>query len=232
MKLSRRLEKLVEMTPKTECVADIGTDHGYVPFALLESKKADKVIATDINRKPLEKAISLADSYNLSAKINFRLGPGLTVLKKNEVQGVIIAGMGGEMIKDMIEISLDIVKQLDFLILQPAQNPEVIRQYVYDKNFTILAEDLVREDDGRFYEYLRVVYDEEIMGFSHDPMDFVLSPLLVKKHHPLMRAFITEKIKEIQLIRSKLDLSFASSRIKDRELAVKADYFQEALKWL
>ena len=232
MKLSRRLEKLVEMTPKTECIADIGTDHGYVPMALLEYKKATKVIATDINRKPLEKAISLADSYNLTGKIDFRLGPGLTVLKKNEAQGVIIAGMGGELIKDMIEISLDIVKELDFLILQPAQNPEVIRQYLYDKNFTILAEDLVKEDDGRFYEYFRVVYDGEIMGFSHDPIDFILSPLLLRRHHPLMREYITEKMKEIQLIRSKLDLGFASSRIKDRELASKVDHFQEALKWL
>lgn len=232
MKLSRRLEKLVEMTPKTECIADIGTDHGYVPMALLEYKKANKVIATDINRKPLEKAISLADSYNLTGKIDFRLGPGLTVLKRNEAQGVIIAGMGGELIKDMIEISLDIVKELDFLLLQPAQNPEVIRQYLYDKNFTILAEDLVKEDDGRFYEYFRVVYDAEIMGFSHDPIDFILSPLLLKRHHPLMREYITEKMKEIQLIRSKLDLNFASSRIKDRDLAIKVDHFQEALKWL
>lgn len=232
MKLSRRLQKLVDLTPRTECVADIGTDHGYVPFALLEAKKVQRVIATDINRKPLEKAISLADSYNLTGKIDFRQGPGLTVLKKGEVQGVIIAGMGGEMIKDILEISLDIVKQLDFLILQPAQNPEVVREYVYDKHFTILQEDLVREDDGRFYEYFRVVYDEAIMGFSHQPMDFILSPLLLKKHHPLMREYITEKIREIQLIRSKLDLEFASSRIKDRDLARKADHFQEALKWL
>ncbi len=232
MKLSRRLEKLVEMTPKTECVADIGTDHGYVPVALLEYKKVERVIATDINRKPLEKAVSLTDSYNLNGKIEFRLGPGLTVLKKDEVQGVIIAGMGGEMIKDILEISLDLVKHMDFLILQPAQNPEVIRQYVYDKHFTILAEDLVREDDGRFYEYFRVVYDEEIMGFSHNPIDFIVSPLLLKKHHPLMREFLTEKIRENQQIRSKLDLSFASSRIKDRELSDQTAHFQEALKWL
>ncbi|MFZ2257447.1 MAG: class I SAM-dependent methyltransferase [Clostridiaceae bacterium] len=232
MKISKRLEKLVEMTPKSECVADIGTDHGYVPMALLEYKKATRVIATDINRKPLEKAMSLADSYNLTGKIDFRQGPGLTVLKNGEVQGVIIAGMGGELIKDMIEISLDIVKRLEFLILQPAQNPEVIREYLYDKNFTILAEDLVREDDGRFYEYFRVVYDEEIRGFSHQPMDFILSPLLLRRHHPLMREYITEKMREIQLIRSKLDLSYASSRIKDRDLESKIVHFQEALKWL
>ncbi|PKK38752.1 tRNA (adenine(22)-N(1))-methyltransferase [Clostridiaceae bacterium JG1575] len=232
MKLSKRLEKIVELVPHCKSCADIGTDHGYVALALLERHKVRHMICTDINKKPLEKAISMADSYGLSERIEFRLGPGLTVLREGDASGIVAAGMGGELIKDMIQVSLDLVKTLDFLVLQPAQNPEVLRAYLYDKNFTILSEDLAQEDDGRFYEFFKVQFDGEIMGFSHKPMDFVLSPVLLQNKNPLMRAYITQRIEQMQKIRSKLDLDFAASRIRDRELHRYVDYFQEALKWL
>lgn len=232
MKLSRRLEKLVEMAPRVHTTADIGTDHGYVPCALLKENKADFVIASDINQKPLEKAVTMSERMGCRDRISFRKGAGLEVLGPGEAQGAIIAGMGGEMIREILLASPDRVKEMSYLILQPAQNPEIVRRYVYGGGYTILSEDLVQEEDGRFYEYFKVAYNEEILGFSHDPMEFVLSPVLLKKRHPLMRAFLTEKIREIQLIRSKIDMSYPSSREKDQELEQERQYFEEALKWL
>lgn len=232
MKLSRRLEKLVEMATPVHQSADIGTDHGYVPCALLAAGKADLVIASDINQKPLDKAVRTAQRMGCADRISFRQGPGLEVLAPGEAQGAIIAGMGGEMIKEILLTSPERVEEMSYLILQPAQNPEILREFLYDGAYTILAEDLVREEDGRFYEYFKVAFNPEILGFSHDPMEFVLSPVLLKKHHPLLREFITEKIREIQRIRSKIDLSFPSSRMKDEELKKRRDYFEEALKWL
>lgn len=232
MKLTQRLEKILEMTPKSTCVADIGTDHGYIPIELIEREITKKAIASDINELPLEKAKNNAIFRGLENKIDFRLGSGLKVLKKNEADGVIIAGVGGELMIDILKISMDIVKSLRFIILQPAQNPEVIRQFVYDKNFTILKEDMIKEDDGRFYEYIKIKYDESVLGFSHNPKDFEISPILVQNRNPVLRDWLIEKMREAQIVRTKLDLNFASSRLKDNELQRKIENYGETLKWL
>ncbi len=232
MKLTRRLENIISMCSKEKCIADIGTDHGYVPIELIEKGIAQKVIATDINQLPLEKARVNTALRGLDDRIEFRLGSGLKVLKKGDAQGVIIAGTGGELMVDMLKVSMDTVKSLDFILLQPAQNPEVIRKYIYDKNFSIIKEDLVREEDGRFYEFLKVRYDENVLGFSHKPGDFEISPVLIKNRNSNLRNYIIEKMKENSQIRSKLDLSYASSRLKHNELLRKMDHYEEALKWL
>ncbi|MFB0917450.1 MAG: tRNA (adenine(22)-N(1))-methyltransferase TrmK, partial [Clostridiaceae bacterium] len=142
------------------------------------------------------------------------------------------AGMGGELIKEIIIESINTVKGMRFLILQPAQNPEVLRKFVYSGNFTILSENLVRETDGRFYEYIKVRYNPEVMGFSKNPFDFEISPVLIRHRDPLLNDFITNKIKEIELIKAKLDLSYDSSKSKLEELEKKEDKLSEVLKWL
>lgn len=232
MKLSKRMEKILEMVPKCNSVADIGTDHGYIAIELLERGICKKVIATDVNTGPLEKARMNATFRGYEYKVDFRLGSGLKVLKKHEVDGVIIAGMGGDLMVDILKISSDIVKSLKFILLQPIQNPEAIRRFVYDKHFTIIKEDMVREEDGRFYEFIKVQYDENVLGFSHREEDFEISPILVKNRNPYLRDWLIEKIKEAQIIRSKLDLNFASSRLKDSELERKIEIYGETLKWL
>lgn len=232
MKLTARLEKLIELTDKCESVADIGTDHGYVPVELIQRGIVKKAYAIDINEKPLQKAKDLANLNSVSSKIEFKLGNGLKPLKDDKVSGVIIAGMGGELIKEIILDSIDIVKGLKFLIMQPAQNPEVIRKFIYSGNFTILSENLVRETDGRFYEYIKVRYNPEVMGFSKNPFDFEISPVLIRHHDPLLSDFIINKIKEIELIKSKLDMSYESSKSKHEELSKKEDKLSEVLKWL
>lgn len=229
MKLSKRLDKIVEMTPVCQSVADVGTDHGYVPCALLRAGKVKRVIATDINKKPLEKAMMTSRGYHLESSIDFRLGSGLEVLSKGEVNGAIIAGMGGELTQAILEKSLDLVKELDFLILQPAQNQPSLRRYLYASHYEIIKEELVQEVDGRFYEYFLVRYQEKIPEILEEPMDYLISPRLRKDQHPLLKKFIESKIAEIESIQEKLDLSFLSSRNKYDQLTHQKNYLKEML---
>lgn len=231
MKINKRLKKIVELTPKTNCIADIGTDHGYVPIELLNENKINKAIAVDINELPLQKAMINSEFENVADKMDFRIGSGLTVLKRGEVNGVIIAGMGGILIKEIMQKSIDIVKSLDFLILQPAQNPEILREYIYSGNYSIIKEDLEREDDGRFYEYFKIRYNEEILGFSKDKFEFEMSPILVSDRNPLLRDYITARLVEIKTIIAKLDLNSASARVKEVELKSRIKKYEEILKW-
>ena len=176
MELSKRLKRIAEHVDKCESVADIGTDHGYIPIYLVKEGICKKAIASDINKGPIEKAKVNVAFEGVSNKVKCLLGPGLNPLKVGEVNGVILAGMGGNLTRDILLADMDKVKKYDFIILQPAQNPEVLREFLYKNDYEIIDEDLIK-DEGRFYELFKVKYNEnsEKLVFE-DELEYEVSP--------------------------------------------------------
>lgn len=219
MELSKRLKRIAEHVDKCESVADIGTDHGYIPIYLVKEGICKKAIASDINKGPIEKAKVNVAFEGVSNKIKCLLGPGLNPLKVGEVNGVILAGMGGNLTRDILLADMEKVKRYDFIILQPAQNPEVLREFLYKNDYEIIDEDLIK-DEGRFYELFKVKYNEnsEKLVF-HDELEYEVSPLLREKNHPLFKEFIEEKINRCETILSfiKEDTEAAKKRKSDLE---------------
>ncbi|MCX0378634.1 class I SAM-dependent methyltransferase [Clostridium perfringens] len=219
MELSKRLKRIAEHVDKCESVADIGTDHGYIPIYLVKERICKKAIASDINKGPIEKAKVNVAFEGVSDKVKCLLGPGLNPLKVGEVNGVILAGMGGNLTRDILLADMDKVKKYDFIILQPAQNPEVLREFLYKNDYEIIDEDLIK-DEGRFYELFKVKYNEnsEKLVFE-DELEYEVSPLLREKGHPLFKEFIEEKINRCETILSfiKEDTEAAKKRKSDLE---------------
>ena len=219
MELSKRLKRIAEHVDKCESVADIGTDHGYIPIYLVKEGICKKAIASDINKGPIEKAKVNVAFEGVSNKVKCLLGPGLNPLKVGEVNGVILAGMGGNLTRDILLADMDKVKKYDFIILQPAQNPEVLREFLYKNDYEIIDEDLIK-DEGRFYELFKVKYNEnsEKLVFE-DELEYEVSPLLREKGHPLFKEFIEEKINKCETILSfiKEDTEAAKKRKSDLE---------------
>ena len=219
MELSKRLKRIAEHVDKCESVADIGTDHGYIPIYLVKEGICKKAIASDINKGPIEKAKVNVAFEGVSNKVKCLLGPGLNPLKVGEVNGVILAGMGGNLTRDILLADMDKVKTYDFIILQPAQNPEVLREFLYKNDYEIIDEDLIK-DEGRFYELFKVKYNEnsEKLVFE-DGLYYEVSPLLREKNHPLFKEFIEEKINRCETILSfiKEDTEAAKKRKSDLE---------------
>ena len=219
MELSKRLKRIVEHVDKCESVADIGTDHGYIPIYLVKEGICEKAIASDINKGPIEKAKVNVAFEGVSNKVKCLLGSGLNPLKVGEVNGVILAGMGGNLTRDILLADMDKVKKYDFIILQPAQNPEVLREFLYKNDYEIIDEDLIK-DEGRFYELFKVKYNEnsEKLVFE-DELEYEVSPLLREKGHPLFKEFIEEKINRCETILSfiKEDTEAAKKRKSDLE---------------
>ncbi|WP_283688331.1 tRNA (adenine(22)-N(1))-methyltransferase [Clostridium perfringens] len=219
MELSKRLKRIAEHVDKCESVADIGTDHGYIPIYLVKEGICKKAIASDINKGPIEKAKVNVAFEGVSNKVKCLLGPGLNPLKVGEINGVILAGMGGNLTRDILLADIDKVKKYDFIILQPAQNPEVLREFLYKNDYEIIDEDLIK-DEGRFYELFKVKYNEnsEKLVFE-DELEYEVSPLLRKKNHPLFKEFIEEKINRCETILSfiKEDTESAKKRKSDLE---------------
>ncbi|MBE6071825.1 MAG: SAM-dependent methyltransferase [Clostridium butyricum] len=193
MELSKRLNWILEKVDKCEVIMDVGTDHGYIPIQLIKRNISKKVIASDINKDPLEKARINASLDGVLKNIDLRLGGGLVPLKKGEAEGIIIAGMGGNLIRDILEEDLDKVKKVNYLILQPAQNPEVLREYLYTHDYEIIEEDICL-DEGKYYELFKIRYNKNKNKNSFEALDYEISPLLLEKKSDVFKLYIKNKI--------------------------------------
>ena len=194
MELSKRLNWIIEKLNKVEVIMDVGTDHGYIPIYLIKNNIAKKVIASDINKEPLKKAKINASLDGVLDKIDLRLGGGLSPLNNKEADSVIIAGMGGNLIRDILESDLNKVKNLEYLILQPAQNPEVLRKYLYNNNYEVLEEDICL-DENKYYEIFKVKY--KIGDYiALEDIFYEISPIMLNKKLPLLKLYIESKIEK------------------------------------
>ena len=156
MKLTGRLGAVTSMIPQGAVIADIGTDHGYVPVSLCSEGICPRAIAADIVPGPLEAAKAHVRAAGLADRIDCRLGDGLTCLAPGEADGAVICGMGGPLMAGILAASPEVWKKMDFLVLQPQSDAEVVRRFLYEQGWHIDDERLV-VDDGRLYEILRAV---------------------------------------------------------------------------
>ena len=165
MEISQRLRIVGDfVTQKT--VADIGTDHAYVPIYLHKKGNIEKVIACDINEKPLQKAQQNIKLHHAENKIITRLGNGLQPLQPYEVDSIVISGMGGMLMIELMEQSLNIIKTIKELILCPHLDVTAVRKYLHNIGYVITDEKMIQEC-GNFYTILREIpgkqkYDKEI----------------------------------------------------------------------
>lgn len=160
MALSRRLLLIASLVPKGARVCDVGTDHGRLPIYLIEEKIAKRVIATDIRPLPLENAKKNVAASGVKG-IDLRLCDGLSAVKKSETDTVIIAGMGGEVISDIISRAELLSKQpYPLLILQPTTSPEFLRRYLCENGFEIKNETAL-EENGKLYSVITAYFTGE-----------------------------------------------------------------------
>lgn len=202
MKLTDRLEKIASLVSEGAIVADIGTDHGYIPVYLLENGIIEKSILSDINRGPLENAKEEVNRKKLSNKADLRLGGGVSVLNPGEADEIIIAGMGGILIAEIIEEGLEVCSRVNKLILQPMQASEELRKYLLNNNFEIINEHLVNED-FRIYEIIEATYNENIET-GIDEIYYEVPKILVEKKEPLLKKMVSKKISECDSILEKI----------------------------
>ena len=155
LELSPRLGAIAGLVPEgCGCLADIGTDHGYVPVSLLLEGRVRRAVAADIGAPPLEHARRTAARYGVTDRIDFRLGDGLSVLRPGEAEVIVIAGMGGDAVVDILSAA-PWSRAGPLLLLQPMSKAEVLRAFLPEGGFAVLAERLV-QDKGVLYPVLTV----------------------------------------------------------------------------
>ena len=146
--LQPRLQLLSELIPENARLADIGTDHGYLPVALIQQGKIQSAIASDIGEEPLEHAKRTAEEYGISG-IDFRLCSGLDGISPKEADTVVIAGMGGETMISILSAA-PWTRENMLLLLQPMTKIEDLRRWLGENGYDFEKERLVW-DKGNLY---------------------------------------------------------------------------------
>lgn len=153
MHIDNRLQAVAALVPQGARLADIGTDHAYLPVWLWEQGRIAQAVAGDIAAGPCRAARTTIAMYGASKAIEVRQGSGLAVLKPGEVDCIAICGMGGSTIISILEADMETARTAQCLILQPMAGAAGLRRWLVQQGWSIVAEDLV-DDEPHFYEII------------------------------------------------------------------------------
>ncbi len=163
--LSERLSAAASLIKGGGIVADIGTDHGYLPIYLIQSGKIERAIAADIGKMPLENARKSVAQYELTEKIELRLSDGLNSFKENEVNEIVFAGMGGTLIAEKLNETPWIKNENLHFVFQPQSRAEDLREFLFSNGFEIGTE-IATHEGNRFYIAFEAFYTGEFREFT------------------------------------------------------------------
>ena len=192
--MTPRLLAVANMVDSAGCVADIGTDHAYVPVYLILNDMAKTALAMDINEGPIGRAEENIKRFSLSDKIKTRLSDGLAQLTDNEADTVIVAGMGGILINNIIEASKGRLSSVKKYVLQPMTAIEETRRYLAENGFEIVDEVLAKEDE-KIYTIISATPGE--MKIENE-INYYIGEHLIKKQDKILPEYIKGKIYEFE----------------------------------
>lgn len=224
MKLSDRLRAVAGLVTMGSRLADIGTDHAYIPIALLLEKKIPSAIAMDVKKGPLQIAKEHIDQAGLGQYISVRLSDGLEKLYENEADAVVIAGMGGRLVVKILSEGAEKLAGIRELILQPQSEAAFVRRYVREHGMRIETEKMILED-GKYYPMFRVILEEETAGYQTENADIfdTFGRLLLDGRDPTLISFLYYKKKQYEKVAVQLEKSRGPESRKQeiaRELAL------------
>lgn len=188
---------IADMIPQCEIVADIGTDHAYIPIYTVLNRICKKCLAADLRKGPLEMALANIKRHGLEDRIETRLGNGLNPVALTECDVIVIAGMGGPLIRDILETSPEKARKAQILLLQPNSAAEALRKWLYETGFDIVEEKLV-QDAGKQYCVLRTKW----LGIPviKDDFTYFIGEKVFEGNEKLLESYLEKKLNEIDVI--------------------------------
>lgn len=192
MELSKRLQAVADMVTPGMRLADIGTDHAYIPIYLTEQNVIPEAIAMDINKGPLERAEEHIREYGFADRIQTRLSDGLKKLEIGEADAMIAAGMGGALVIKILEDRKEVAKSLKELILQPQSELGKVRAYLLENGYQVISENMILED-GKYYPMMKVIPCQNLEE-TYEPEELEYGKWLLHNANPVLREFLEREI--------------------------------------
>ena len=215
-RLSERLHAVARLVGEGLVLADVGTDHAYVPIYLCQQKRIPRAIAMDIRMGPLERAREHILQYGLQAYIETRLSDGVAELRPGEVDSIVIAGMGGGLTIRILSDGQKVCHRTKELILQPQSDVCHVRSYLAENGYAVEAEEMVAED-GKFYPMMRVHWAEATAAAAASmegtvdadsalrrDVEMLYGKGLLAARHPVLGTYLEREERNLNKIKTEL----------------------------
>ncbi|USS87395.1 tRNA (adenine(22)-N(1))-methyltransferase TrmK [Fructilactobacillus hinvesii] len=225
--LSKRLRAVAELVPPSRQLADIGSDHAYLPAYLLQRHVIQAAIAGEVRLGPLQNAQKEITKLGLATVMQARLGDGLAVLNPtDQVDVIVMAGMGGELISDILTAGQAKLANHPVLVLQPNVDENTVRRWLVAHQYQISAECIV-EDSGHFYEMMRAEFSPTPVRLSETEINF--GPQLLAQKDAIFQKKWRDRLQKSQLILSNLENSASQPQDKIAAMQRRVTAIQEVL---
>ncbi len=225
MNLSKRLTAVASLITVGNSVADIGTDHGYIPIYMAQNGLTKKAFAMDVNEGPLERAGDNIRKYCVEDIVTTRLSDGLAGLNEGEADSIVIAGMGGLLTIRIIEAHMSVARSARELILSPHSDVNLVRKFLADNNFCICDEIMVLED-GKFYFIIKVTVGDMTIASEEEALFGKI--LLTRKDSTLLLYLRQEENKRLKIL-DKMCVSGSQNEARIAELNKELEVIREAI---
>ncbi|WP_371823981.1 tRNA (adenine(22)-N(1))-methyltransferase [Limosilactobacillus reuteri] len=183
--LSARLACVASLVPAGARVADIGSDHAYLPAALVLDGKIDFAIAGEVVKGPYENAVHEIKDHQLEGQVIPRLADGLAAIEPaDKVDTITIAGMGGSLIVSILEKGKDKLTEIKRLVLQPNVGESQLREWLMNNHYQIMTEKII-EEDNHIYEI--IVAEPSVVPFRYSKYELDFGPFLLENKGPIFK---------------------------------------------
>lgn len=231
-KLSYRLETVAKYIPDGSSLADIGSDHAYLPCHVVRSGKVPYAVAGEVAEGPFQSAKKQVQQEELTEKVQVRKGDGLQVIKPGEVECITIAGMGGALIASILENGKEKLTNVKRLVLQPNLSAISIRKWLLESGWGLVGEEIL-EEDGKIYEVLIAEKGEPKKPYAMTDLSagLLLGPFLMNEKTPVFLTKWRSELNNWKRILQQLEsASESEDTVKKREeLQGKIKMVEEAI---
>ncbi|MGM7702027.1 tRNA (adenine(22)-N(1))-methyltransferase [Pseudalkalibacillus sp. Hm43] len=227
--ISKRLDKVTTYIPEGATIADIGSDHAYLPCYGVQKGIIRHAVAGEVNKGPFDSALSQVKALGLEDQIEVRMGDGLEVISANEVSVVVIAGMGGQLISNILNRGKDRLPGVERLVLQPNMGAKFIREWLEANGWVLVAESILEEDE-KIYEILVAE-----RSHNHEKLteaEKLLGPFLMQEKSETFKKKWKREKNNWERIATQLQQAIPSDEITERknELEKKIKFVTEAIQ--
>lgn len=218
MQISERLKTVASFVTEGMKVADIGTDHAYVPIYLIKKKRIPSALAMDIGAGPLKRARDHIAEQGLTEKIEIRLSNGFSAFQKGDAQSVVIAGLGGELMIQILTLGKTVISEVSEFILSPHSEIHKVRIFLMEQGFSIEKETMLQED-GIYYTILKAVYG---VGDYRTEPELWYGKRMLEEKHPVLYTYLQKEYAVRMQIEKKLSEQ-SSDRTEERKRKLKEE---------
>lgn len=222
MKLNNRLTTIASFVTSGAILVDIGCDHGYLCIELAKNDKISHAYASDVNQGPLNNVINNVNREQMNEKVSCILSDGLEQFNNIEFSDLVVAGMGGSLIVEIISKNLSLLTNKT-LILQPNNNSYALRKYLIDNHLNIINEQLV-EDSGIIYE---VLVAQTGISKQYNELELLFGKFNLERKDSILNKFLNEYLSKQEFIYSNIPDEHENKTIFEKRIKLVKEFYNE-----